>query len=213
MEYSRPMPASRARLSPHGALRLGLAAIGAIGALALVVSTFATIIRIQVGTTSKVPDFDTHLSGWNRHGPALLLLGLFALAMSFGALRGARPAAAALAATGAVALALVIITDVPDLHTVGFIGKLYEDAVAGPRVGFFLETGGAALILVAGGLLLVAGSPQADAEAVVGRTRARDEADGGAAARPAQRTRRLRREPTRDDSRRERPQPDGGAQE
>src|SRR5689334_10522386 len=123
------MPASRTRLSPSGALRLGLVIVGAIGALALIVSTFATIIRIQVGTTSKVPDFDTHLSGWDRHGPALLLLGVFGLAMAFGALRGARPAAAALAIAGAVALVVVIVSDVPDLHTVGFIGKLYEDAV------------------------------------------------------------------------------------
>ena len=68
------MPASRPASPTPGALRQGLAVLGAIGALCLIASTFATIIRIQVGTTSKVPDFDTHLSGWNRHGPALLLL-------------------------------------------------------------------------------------------------------------------------------------------
>ena len=67
------MPASRPASPTPGALRQGLAVLGAIGALCLIASTFATIIRIQVGTTSKVPDFDTHLSGWNRHGPALLL--------------------------------------------------------------------------------------------------------------------------------------------
>jgi hypothetical protein len=154
------MPASRPAPPTPGALRQGLAVLGAIGALCLIASTFATIIRIQVGTTSKVPDFDTHLSGWNRHGPALLLLGLFALAMALGALRGARPAAAALAATGLVALVLVVLVDVPDLNKVGFIGKLYEDAVAGPRVGFYLESAGAALILAAGGLLLFAGAPE-----------------------------------------------------
>ena len=158
------MPASRPASPTPGALRQGLAVLGAIGALCLIASTFATIIRIQVGTTSKVPDFDTHLSGWNRHGPALLLLGLFALAMVAGALRGARPAAAALAATGVVALLIVVLVDVPDLNKVGFIGKLYEDAVAGPRVGFYLESAGAAMVLAAGGLLLFAGPPEAKPE-------------------------------------------------
>ena len=78
------MPASRPALSTSGALRLAFVALGVIGALCLLASTFATIIRIEVGTTSKVPDFDTHLSGWDRHGPALALLGLFALAMAVG---------------------------------------------------------------------------------------------------------------------------------
>jgi hypothetical protein len=158
------MPSSRPPSPTPGALRLGLAAVGAIGALCLLASTFATIIRIEVGTTSRVPDFDTHLSGWDRHGPALALLGLFALAMAAGALRGARPAAAALAAIGVVTLVLVVVVDVPDLNRVGFIGKLYEDAVAGPRIGFFLESAGGALLLAAGGLLLFAGVPERPAE-------------------------------------------------
>ncbi len=158
------MPASRPAPSISGALRLGFVALGAIGALCLLASTFATIIRIQVGTTSKVPNFDTHLSGWDRHGPALALLALFALAMAVGALRGARPAAFALAVVGVASLLLIVITDVPDLNRVGFIGQLYEDAVAGPRVGFYLETAGAALLLAAGGLLLFTDTPERPAE-------------------------------------------------
>lgn len=157
------MPASRPAPSASGPLRLALVALGVIGAVCLIASTFATIIRIQVGTTSKVPDFDTHLSGWDRHGPALALLGLFALAMAVGALRGARPAALALAAVGVVALVLILVTDVPNLNKVGFIGSLYEDAVAGPRAGFFLETAGAALLIASGGLLLFAGVPETPA--------------------------------------------------
>jgi hypothetical protein len=92
------------------------------------------------------------------------LLGVFALAMVAGALRGARPAAAALAAIGVAALLIVVLVDVPDLNKVGFIGKLYEDAVAGPRIGFFLESAGGALLLAAGGLLLFAGTPEAKPE-------------------------------------------------
>jgi hypothetical protein len=155
-----PRPALPASLTP----RLGLAGLGFAGGLCLIAATFATIIRIEVGITSKVPHFDTHLSGWDRHGPALALLGLFALVMAAGALRGARPAAAALAALGVAALALTVISDVPNLNRVGFIGKLYENAVAGPRIGFYLETAGGVLLLVAGGILLLLGPSRPAAE-------------------------------------------------
>jgi hypothetical protein len=156
------MPSPRPASKPSSALRAGLAVAGAIGALCLFASTFATIIRIQVGTTSKVPDFDTHLSGGDRHGPALALLALFGLLMAVGTLRGARPAALALAAVGVAALVIVVITDLPDLNKVGFIGRLYENAVAGPRIGFYLESAGAVLMLLAGGLLLTLGAGELD---------------------------------------------------
>ena len=53
--------------------------------ICLLLATFATVIEIKVGTTTKVPDHDTHLSGWDRHGPALLVIALFAAAMIAGA--------------------------------------------------------------------------------------------------------------------------------
>ena len=56
--------------------------------ICLLLATFATVIEIKVGTTTKVPDHDTHLSGWDRHGPALLIIALFAAAMIAGAMRG-----------------------------------------------------------------------------------------------------------------------------
>ena len=63
------------------ALRLALLAAAAAGVICLLLATFATVIEIKVGTTTKVPDHDTHLSGWDRHGPALLVIALFAGAM------------------------------------------------------------------------------------------------------------------------------------
>jgi hypothetical protein len=138
------------------ALRLGLAAIASAGAICLLLATFATIIEIKVGTTTKVPDHDTHLSGWDRHGPALLIIALFAIVMVAGALRGARPAMIALAVLGLVALLIAVVGDVPDLNETGFIGEVYEDAAAGPKAGFYLETLGAVLLLAGGGLMLAA---------------------------------------------------------
>jgi hypothetical protein len=154
----------RPTLSANG-LRFGLAAIALAGAICLLLATFSNIIEIKVGTTTKVPDQDTHLSGWDRHGPALVIIAIFAVLMVAGALRGARPAMIALTALGAVALLIAVVGDVPDLNKTGFIGEVYEDAAAGPKAGFYLETLGAVLLLAGGGLMLVltgAGAATAD---------------------------------------------------
>ena len=156
------------------ALRLALLAAAAVGVICLLLATFATVIEIKVGTTTKVPDHDTNLSGWDRHGPALAIIALFAAAMIAGALRGARPAMAALAVLGLVALLIAIVGDVPDLNETGFIGQVYEDAAAGPKGGFYLETLGAVLLLASGGLMLALPAAGAPAPRVRRRERPAD---------------------------------------
>jgi hypothetical protein len=148
------MALSRPSLSSANALRFALAATACAGMICLLLATFATVIEIKVGTTTKVAGQDTHLSGWDRHGPALLVIAAFAALMLAGALRGARPAMAALAALGLVALLIAVVGDVPDLNETGFIGQVYEDAAAGPKAGFYLETLGGVLLLASGGLML-----------------------------------------------------------
>jgi hypothetical protein len=143
------------------ALRFALLLAAAVGVICLLLATFATVIEIKVGTTTKVPDHDTHLSGWDRHGPALLIIALFAAAMVVGAWRGARPAMAALAVLGLVALLIAIVGDVPDLDETGFIGQVYEDAAARAKAGFYLETLGGVLLLVSGVLMLALPAPGA----------------------------------------------------
>ena len=155
------------------ALRLALLGAAVVGVICLLLATFATVIEIKVGTTTKVPDQDTHLSGWDRHGPALAIIALFAAAMIAGALRGARPAMAALAVLGLVALLIAIVGDVPDLNETGFIGQVYEDAAAGPKGGFYLETLGAVLLLASGGLMLALPAAGAPAPRVRRRERER----------------------------------------
>jgi hypothetical protein len=138
------------------ALRIGLCAAAAAGVVCLVLATFTTVIEIKVGTTTRLPGRDTHLSGWDRHGPALLIVAAFAAAMVAGALRGSRPAAIALAVLGLVALGIAVVGDVPDLNKTGFIGEVYEDAAAGPSAGFYLETLGGVLLLASGAILSLA---------------------------------------------------------
>ena len=153
------MPVLRPSISSSRALRAGLCAAAAAGVICLVLATFTTVIEIKVGTTTRLPGRDTHLSGWDRHGPALLIVAGFASAMVAGALRGARPAMIALAVLGLVALVIVVVSDVPDLNETGFIGEVYEDAAAGPSAGFYLETLGGVLLLAAGGLMALLDRP------------------------------------------------------
>lgn len=140
---------------PSFPLRSGLAALGVVGAALLVATPFLAVIEIAVGGTSRLAEADTRVEGWERHGPALLVLGAFAASLAVGAGRGARPAMAALGACGLVALGLVLVIDLPDLDETGLIGALYAEADAGPGPGWYTETAGAALlVLAAAGLLL-----------------------------------------------------------
>jgi hypothetical protein len=155
---SKGFRALRGRIPSVLALRGAFAVAGLIGALALLAATFATIIEIEVGTTNRLASKQTVFTGWDRHGPALLLLGIFALVMLYGALRGSRPAMAAVAAAGICALLIALVWDLPDVHDTGAIGDLYSDAHASPKAGYYLETlGGALLLLSGGGLLLLRG--------------------------------------------------------
>jgi hypothetical protein len=140
---------------PRGrAVANALAAVAATGAICLLIATFSTVIEIKVGSSSRLAEHDTQLSGWDRHGPALMLVAVFAGAMVAGALRGARPAMAALAVLGVSALLIAVVGDLPHLDDTGFVGQVYEDAAAGPGAGFYLETLGGVLLLVSGGLML-----------------------------------------------------------
>src|SRR4051812_11545684 len=133
---------------PHSdAVRAGLLIAGCAGVAALVAATFTTVIRITVGATTRLAALDTHLSGWDRHGPALLVIAAFALVMLVGAVRrGARPAVIAVIVCGAAALLVALAFDAPRLDDTGQVGRLYADASAGPGVGFWLELAGGALL-------------------------------------------------------------------
>src|SRR3954467_2611153 len=144
---------NRAIALPTG-LRIVLLIAGVAGVAALAGATAATVIRITVGTTTRLANLDTELSGWERHGPALLVIGAFALVMLVGAVRGARPAMLAVAACGVAALVVALGLDLPHLDDTGQVGRLYTDASAGPEAGFWLELAGGVLLVVAGlGLL------------------------------------------------------------
>jgi hypothetical protein len=76
--------------------------------------------------------------------------------MAAGALRGARPAMAALVVCGIAGLLISLIGDLPHLNDTGQVGVLYSDARAAPGFGYYAETLGGILLVVAGGVMLLA---------------------------------------------------------
>jgi hypothetical protein len=135
------------------------------GALLLIVATFTTIIEISVETTTRGIDFDAAQSGWDRHGPALIVLALLALWLLGAALRGTRVAMTGLALTGIVALAIAVHWDRSHVHDTGSVGEVYTEATANPGTGYYLETLGGALLLLSGSALLVFGQAPVKAPA------------------------------------------------
>lgn len=146
--------------SPAVFLRLLLPLIGLAGAVLVALSSFASIVEIDVLTTNELAtDLDTRLTGLDRHGPALLVIAAFAVLMLFGAVgRGARPAMLAVAVAGAVTLGIAGFSDGPSLDDTGQVGQLYEDASAKAGTGFYFETLGGVLLLLSGGGMLLAGT-------------------------------------------------------
>jgi hypothetical protein len=145
----------RASLPALTALRSGLALTGLAGVVCLLVATFTTVIQIKVGTTTTVAGATLSHTGWDRHGPALVLLALLGAGLLAVALRGSRAAMAGLAAAGVAAVVIALAWDRPHIHDTGAVGELYDAATAGPAAGYYLETLGGALLLLSGGALLL----------------------------------------------------------
>ena len=136
---------------PEG-VRLAFAALAILGAVLLIISEFMPLYKIVVGTLETERE---SRAGWRNHGFAMLLLGVAAVPMLLGALRGARPAMWALAGIGIVALVIAVSVDLPTATDEGLWGERFEDAEARPAIGFFLETLGGVMLLAAGGLMLL----------------------------------------------------------
>lgn len=138
---------------------LGLAVVAG---LLLIVAEFALVFSVDVGGATSceataspdVSEFCT-TTGGERHAYAFVLLGLFTMAMAWGASIGrSRPAGAALLLVGVAVVAIALLIDLPDARSEGIIGVRYEAAEASPALGFWLELAGGVLAAVAGGLRL-----------------------------------------------------------
>jgi hypothetical protein len=123
----------------------------------MIISEFATLRSVKVLTASCSDLADPSLRdscvtrGGEEHSYALVLLGLVALLMVWGAVFGrSRPAAIALIAIGAAVLVIAFLTDVPDIHKTGVLGQRFDSATAEPGPGLWMEIVGGGAVLAAG---------------------------------------------------------------
>src|SRR5947208_2694566 len=114
-------------------VRWALAAVGLLGALLLIVSEFTTVTHVKV-ITVVLPHSER--TGFDQNSGAMLILGLVALPMLYGAARaGSRPAMLAVGVLGLIAFLIAILGDLPDVTQAGLIFReRYEDAKAEPQL-------------------------------------------------------------------------------
>jgi hypothetical protein len=137
--------------------------LGLVGAILMVVSEFATLRSVKVLTASCSDLADPSLRGscvthgGEEHAYALVLLGIVAGLMTWGAALGrSRPAGIALIAIGAAVVAIALLTDVPDIHKTGVLGERFDSAKATAGPGLYMEIIGGALVLAAGVMAAIA---------------------------------------------------------
>jgi hypothetical protein len=125
----------------------------------MILSEFLTVASVDVASGSCEVINDSNpsladrcsLSGFERHGGALILIGVLALLMAWGAGVGrSRPAGVALLIAGALVLGIALLNDLPVTSDTGAIGRNFENATAMAGVAFYLE-------LVAGVLAVLTG--------------------------------------------------------
>jgi hypothetical protein len=145
--------------------RIGpILALALVAALLLVLAELSTVASVSVEGESceVINDADPELadrcslSGWERHGGALILLALVAAGAGLAARSGALGAGVAiLLAIGAVTLGLTLIGDLPVTSDTGAIGTDFDTATASAGLGFYLELLAGLLSLLAGTLAVI----------------------------------------------------------
>jgi hypothetical protein len=137
---------------------LPLACLG--GAALLVASQFMDIFVLNDagGNAFKL------ISSVDQHWYAMGVLGVFAALATLGAIvSGSKPLAVAVAATGAAALLLFLLIDLPDAGKAGNVSdpiQTFVTAEADPKGGFWIELIGALILTVCGGALATLTSAQ-----------------------------------------------------
>jgi hypothetical protein len=145
-----------------GSARLALALGALLGALLIIVAQFTALYHLHSATSSAA--IRTVGTGAN-HAWAPVPLAVAAAVLAFAVYRhGSRMALAGLLALGVATLLVALIGDLPDAHSSGLIGSSasgYVQATSSPSAGLYMETLGAIILIVAGGIGLLMSAPQA----------------------------------------------------
>jgi len=174
-EYSRgPLPSRRAISGSPGPssrlsrpVALALLAAGIAGALLLLAAEFAPLLTVR---TSALGAPVTTVTTSAHDSWALIPLALLALFLSVGAWRtDSRLGLLALGVVGIVTVLIALLGDLPDAQATGLVGSpstRYSVAASSPAAGFYLETLGAVLLVIAAGAgLLLSAGPRGSVEA------------------------------------------------
>ena len=140
-------------------LSLATTSLGTVAGVMMIVAELTTITSVNVahGSCEVIHDSNPSLadrcvlSGLERHGGALILIGLLVLLMAWGAGLGrSRPAGIALILAGGIVLAIGILSDLPITDDTGAIGRNFDEASAKAGLGFVLELAAGVLAVLAG---------------------------------------------------------------
>ena len=152
-----------AELRRSGGVARAIVAMALVAGLLMIATEPLTVASVDVASGSCAVINDSNpeladrckLSGFERHGGALILIGVLTATMGVGAGLGrSRPAAYALLSAAAVVLAFGLAADLPEAGRTGAIGRDFEGATASPGPGLFTELIGGALAAAAGALRL-----------------------------------------------------------
>jgi len=150
------------RLVRAGGLGWVLAGIGFAAGLLLVITDFLHISYVTTITASCSDFADPKLRdscltiGHESHHWGFVVLGLFVMVMTFGAVvGGSRPAAVALLVAGVVGLGITLLHDLPNTAKKGEIGVAFARAKAHKGAGFWVELVASALAIGAGAFIVV----------------------------------------------------------
>jgi hypothetical protein len=125
-------------------------AAAALGALLLLVAEFTTLFEVRT-SASAIPV--RSVGTGSHHAYALVPIALLAIWMTVTVMAlDSRPALLAIGVLGVIALLISLLGDLPDAHASGVIGTSathYVSASATPSAGFYMETLGAVLLVIA----------------------------------------------------------------
>ncbi len=140
------------RTAPRGAwlVHPALAICALAGVASLVAATLLPVLRVEVGGSIRAA---LDQSGWDLHGPALIVLAVVAAVLLPAALRGSLVAALGIALTGVAALGIAVIGDLPDVGSTGPTALRLQEGTGRAGIGAYAEVLGAVLLLTAGGAL------------------------------------------------------------
>lgn len=158
VEYSRGQGGSGGDFGPPdgrpgargSGVRIAVLAAGMLGAILLAVAEFTPLLEIRA-SSSAAGVIQTIGTG-PHHSYALVPVALLAAALAYGIwYTGNRFALLASAVLGVVALLIAVLGDLPDTQASGLIGSAatrFVIASSSPRMGFYLETLGAIVVLI-----------------------------------------------------------------